>query len=53
MYGDEKIDALKPTAIDDTFSLEHPLVDLVRKLARQPAQRAIRIAGADLDQRAI
>ena len=52
MYGNEKIDAIKPTAINDTFSIKHPLIDLVTELARQPARRRIQITGADFDLRA-
>jgi oxaloacetate decarboxylase alpha subunit len=52
MYGDEKIDALRPTAVNDTFSLEHPLVELVERLARQPGQHRIQIGATNFDQRA-
>jgi oxaloacetate decarboxylase alpha subunit len=49
MYGDEKIDALRPTVVDDTFSLEHPMVGLIARLAREPQRHRIQITGADLD----
>jgi oxaloacetate decarboxylase alpha subunit len=52
MYGDEKIDALRPTVVDDTFSLEHPMVELIARLAREPERRRIHVTGADLDRRA-
>jgi oxaloacetate decarboxylase alpha subunit len=52
MYGDEKIDGLAPTVIDETFSVEHPLVELVAELARLPSRRRIHIAAADFYLRA-
>jgi oxaloacetate decarboxylase alpha subunit len=42
MYGDEKIDALQPTASDDSFSCQHEVVDLVAGLARRPIGRGSR-----------
>ncbi|MEJ8859656.1 carboxylase [Variovorax robiniae] len=46
MYGDEKINALKPTATDDTYSLHHPVVDLVSGLAQAKRKSQVHLSGA-------
>ncbi|MDM0117140.1 carboxylase [Variovorax sp. J22R133] len=46
MYGDEKINALKPTATDDTYSLHHPVVDLVSGLAQSKRKSQVHMSGA-------
>lgn len=45
MYGDEKINALGPTATDDTYSLQHPAVGLVSGLAWQGRQARVSGSG--------
>ncbi|MDM0085443.1 carboxylase [Variovorax sp. J31P179] len=46
MYGDEKINALKPTATGDRYSLRHPVVDLVDGLARSESKAHIQMSGS-------
>jgi oxaloacetate decarboxylase (Na+ extruding) subunit alpha len=45
MYGDEKVDAIKPTASDDSFSCQHAVVDLVAGLAKRRKRARIEMAG--------
>lgn len=52
MYGDEKIDGLAPTVVDDTFSVRRPLVELIEGLAKLPARRRVQIAAAGFELRA-
>lgn len=46
MYGDEKINGLGPTATDDRFSLQHPVVGLVAELAERRSKTQLRVAGS-------
>jgi len=46
MYGDEKVDGLGPTAPGDSFSLDHPLVDLVAGLAQRRRKAQVQVSGA-------
>lgn len=52
MYGDEKIDALAPTAIDDSFSVHRPLHELIAGLAKLPARRHVQISTPGFELRA-
>ena len=45
MYGDEKIDGLAPTATGDSFSVHHPVVDLVAGLAKRPSKARVQVSG--------
>ncbi|MDM0015795.1 carboxylase [Variovorax sp. J22P168] len=45
MYGDEKVDALKPTPVDDSYSLHHPVVDLAAGLAARARKAQVQVAG--------
>ncbi|MDM0037031.1 carboxylase [Variovorax sp. J22P271] len=45
MYGDEKINALKPTPTGDSYSLRHPVVDLVDSLAQRERKARVRLSG--------
>ncbi|MDM0106920.1 carboxylase [Variovorax sp. J22R24] len=45
MYGDEKINGLGPTATDDSFSLRHPVVDLVAGLAGRGRKAHVQLSG--------
>ena len=47
MYGDEKINGLKPTATDDTYSVHHP----VRRPRGRPGPAPAQGAGADVGHR--
>jgi oxaloacetate decarboxylase alpha subunit len=47
MYGDEKINALKPTERGDIYSLQHPVVDLVAGLAGRPRKAQVQLSGPD------
>ena len=46
MYGDEKINGLGPTATGDSFSVNHPVVDLVAGLAKRPRKARVHMSGA-------
>jgi oxaloacetate decarboxylase alpha subunit len=46
MYGDEKINALGPTATNDSYSLHHPVVDLVAGLAQRKRKAQVHVSGA-------
>jgi oxaloacetate decarboxylase alpha subunit len=46
MYGDEKINALGPTATGDSYSLRHPVVDLVAGLAQRKRKAQVHVSGA-------
>jgi oxaloacetate decarboxylase alpha subunit len=46
MYGDEKIDGLGPTAPGDTFSVHHPVVDLVAGLAKRRRKARVQVSGS-------
>lgn len=52
MYGDEKIDSLAPTVVDDSFSVRRPLIELVEGLAKLPSRRQVHIATAGFELRA-
>ncbi|MET0544520.1 MAG: carboxylase [Variovorax sp.] len=52
MYGDEKVDGLKPANRDDSFSLNHAVVDLVDGLARRRRNAQVQVAGAGFSLRA-
>lgn len=45
MYGDEKIDGLGPTATGDSFSVHHPVVDLVAGLAKRRRKARVQVSG--------
>ncbi|WP_280156377.1 carboxylase [Piscinibacter sp. XHJ-5] len=45
MYGDEKIDGLGPTATGDSFSVHHPVVDLVADLAKRRRKARVQVSG--------
>jgi len=47
MYGDEKINGLKPTPAGDSFSLQHPVVDLVEGLALRRRKAQVQVSGSD------
>jgi oxaloacetate decarboxylase alpha subunit len=51
MYGDEKVSALEPTVVDDSFSVRQPLQELIAGLAKLPAQRHVHIAMAGFELR--
>ena len=44
MYGDEKINGLKPTGPGDIYSVQHPVVDLVAALAKR-AKAQVQMSG--------
>ncbi len=46
MYGDEKINALGPTATGDSYSLHDPVVDLVAGLAQRQRKAQVQVSGA-------
>lgn len=52
MFGDEKIDALSPTVVDDRFSVRKPLHALIAGLATLPSTRQVRIAASGMEIRA-
>jgi oxaloacetate decarboxylase alpha subunit len=52
MYGDEKVDALGSTASGDTYSVHHPIVDLVASLAARPRKSHVHVSGAGFSLRA-
>jgi oxaloacetate decarboxylase alpha subunit len=45
MYGDEKINALKPTGTGDIYSLNDPVVDLVSGLAQRKRKSQVQVSG--------
>ncbi|MEJ8821357.1 carboxylase [Variovorax humicola] len=45
MYGDEKINALKPTGTGDIYSLNDPVVDLVSGLAQRKRKSHVQVSG--------
>lgn len=47
MYGDEKVEALKPTSSGDALSLQHPVVDLLEGMARRRQRASVSVAGRD------
>lgn len=52
MYGDQKINALQPTIVDDTFSVRKPLQQLIAGLATLPSRRTVQISLGGLEIRA-
>ena len=52
MYGDEKIDGLAPTPADDSFSVNHPVVDLVASLARRRRKARVHVSNSGFSLRA-
>jgi oxaloacetate decarboxylase (Na+ extruding) subunit alpha len=46
MYGDEKVNGLGRTATGDSFSVHHPIVDLVDGLAKQRRKAHVQDSGA-------
>jgi len=49
MYGDDRVDKLVPTRVDDTFSIKNPLSVLVEGLAKLPARRRVHIASGGVE----
>lgn len=52
MYGDEKIDALKPTQVSSVYSIGHPIVDLVSGLAKRRQKARVHVSNGYLAVRA-
>jgi oxaloacetate decarboxylase alpha subunit len=52
MYGDERVNALKPARTDVAFSVLHPLEELVRGLDKMGAGARAQISGTDFSFRA-
>jgi len=52
MYGDQRIDALRPTVVNDTFSVHRPLQELITGLATLSSRRTVHISTGGLDIRA-
>lgn len=50
MYDDQKIDALVP--VEDTFSVEQSIVELVAGLGRMPSRRNVRLVAPGVEMRA-
>lgn len=46
MYGDEKVSGLAPTSTGDSFSVHHPVVDLVAGLATRPDKAHVQVSGS-------
>ena len=46
MYGDEKVSGLAPTSTGDSFSVHHPVVDLVAGLATRPDKAHDQVSGS-------
>jgi oxaloacetate decarboxylase alpha subunit len=51
MYGDEKINGLGPTGSGDSFSVRHPVVDLVAELAKRRRKAQVHVSGAGFSLR--
>jgi len=47
MYGDERIDGLSPTRVEEEFSAEQPLVELVKGLVKHKRKAWVHMSGAD------
>lgn len=47
MYGDEKVNGLAPTGTGDSFSVHHPVVDLVAGLAQRQSKAKVQVSGSD------
>jgi oxaloacetate decarboxylase alpha subunit len=47
MYGDEKVNGLGKTAQGDSYSVHHPIVDLVAGLATRKHKSQVHVRGAD------
>ncbi len=52
MYGDEKVDAIEPTAAGDAYSVQHPVVDLITGLARSKRKVHVRVSSRDFSLQA-
>jgi oxaloacetate decarboxylase alpha subunit len=52
MYGDERIDALKPIREDATFTIAHPLEVLMGELAKMQPKTSVYISADDFSFRA-
>ncbi|WP_327240587.1 hypothetical protein OG243_37420 [Streptomyces sp. NBC_01318] len=50
MYGDQKIDGLVP--VEDTFSVQQSIVELVAGLARMPSKHRVRLVAPGVELRA-
>lgn len=44
MYGDEKVDALAPTPVNEIYSIRHPVVDLVAGLAQRRCKARVHVS---------
>ncbi|MFM0176243.1 carboxylase [Paraburkholderia sediminicola] len=45
MYGDEKVNGLAPTGTGDSYSVHHPVVDLVAGLAKRERKAHVQMSG--------